>query len=150
MKVAVTSQNFRTVTSHAGKARRFIVFDCQDGLDPFETERFDLPKDMSLSAYKGNDHPVFGADVVLSTSFGMGFVKRLQKHGVTASLVTAEAPLDAIMEYKTQGQKLPTEPSEGDIKKANGEHKKGSGCGCGHKKASPVQLLKRIMKSKKT
>ena len=27
MKIAVSSQNFRTVTAHAGKARRFIVFD---------------------------------------------------------------------------------------------------------------------------
>ena len=27
MRIAVTSQNFRTVTGHAGKARRFLVFD---------------------------------------------------------------------------------------------------------------------------
>ena len=27
MRIAVASQNFRTVTGHAGKSRRFLVFD---------------------------------------------------------------------------------------------------------------------------
>lgn len=39
MKIAVTSQNFRTVTAHAGKTRRFLVFDIPSGDSPREVER---------------------------------------------------------------------------------------------------------------
>ena len=41
MKIAVSSQNFRTVTAHAGKARRFIVFDLATPCTPREVERLD-------------------------------------------------------------------------------------------------------------
>ncbi|MEW8693532.1 MAG: nitrogen fixation protein, partial [Candidatus Thiodiazotropha endolucinida] len=27
MKIAVTSQNFRTITQHAGKTRRFLIYE---------------------------------------------------------------------------------------------------------------------------
>ena len=27
MKIGITSQNFRTITGHAGKTRRFLVFE---------------------------------------------------------------------------------------------------------------------------
>ena len=41
MKVAVTSQNFRTVTGHAGMARRFIVFDASAESGVAEVTRLD-------------------------------------------------------------------------------------------------------------
>ncbi|HAF55643.1 MAG TPA: nitrogen fixation protein, partial [Thauera sp.] len=44
MRIAITSQNFRTVTAHAGKARRFLVFDLSCPCLPREIERLDLPK----------------------------------------------------------------------------------------------------------
>jgi predicted Fe-Mo cluster-binding NifX family protein len=31
MKIAVTSQDFRTVTGHAGRARNFLIYDAQPG-----------------------------------------------------------------------------------------------------------------------
>jgi len=39
MKVAVSSQNFRTVTAHAGKCRRFIVYELQPSGVPAEVAR---------------------------------------------------------------------------------------------------------------
>lgn len=34
MKIAVTSQNFKRLTEHAGKSRRFIVFDAATASAP--------------------------------------------------------------------------------------------------------------------
>ena len=31
MKIAVTSQNFRTITPHAGTTRRFLVYEAAEG-----------------------------------------------------------------------------------------------------------------------
>jgi hypothetical protein len=44
MRIAVSSQNFRTITGHAGKSRRFIVYHAKPGETPQELERLDLPK----------------------------------------------------------------------------------------------------------
>ena len=38
MKIAVTSQNFRTITGHAGKTRRFIIYGAQGTDAPVEIE----------------------------------------------------------------------------------------------------------------
>ena len=46
MNIAVTSQNFRTITGHAGKTRRFLVFTGTTEGEWLETDRLDLPKDM--------------------------------------------------------------------------------------------------------
>ena len=43
MRIGVTSQNFRTITAHAGRARRFMIFeDFPDGQIQ-ETGKLDLP-----------------------------------------------------------------------------------------------------------
>ena len=39
MRIAVTSQNLRTITGHAGKTRRFIVFEAEPGREPVEVDR---------------------------------------------------------------------------------------------------------------
>ncbi|HKJ77206.1 MAG TPA: nitrogen fixation protein, partial [Gammaproteobacteria bacterium] len=43
MEIAITSQNFRTVTGHAGKTRRFLVYEAGPGQEPVEVDRLDLP-----------------------------------------------------------------------------------------------------------
>ena len=78
MRIAVTSQNFRTITGHAGKTRRFLVFEAEPGGEPREVERLDLPKELSFHEYRGNEaHPVDGVAVIITTSAGAGFVHRV-------------------------------------------------------------------------
>lgn len=108
MKIAVTSQNYKTVTNHAGKARRYIIFETNENGSPQEVERLDLPKEMSFSMLKEGSHPIDGVDVVLSGSFGDGFARRMSKRGIIASLAQTQDPVEAIKEYLTHGQKLPT------------------------------------------
>jgi hypothetical protein len=59
MRIAVTSQNFKTITGHAGKTRRFLVYETVGVESPVEIERLDLPQEMSIHEYQGEDHPLF-------------------------------------------------------------------------------------------
>ncbi|SFN82242.1 Predicted Fe-Mo cluster-binding protein, NifX family [Cohaesibacter marisflavi] len=109
MKIAVSSQNFRTVTNHAGKARRFIIYTVGNDLQPVETDRLDLPKDMSMHEFadKSGPHPLDAADVILSASFGAGFARRMHARGLIASITEKTDPLEAVKEFMMNGQNLP-------------------------------------------
>lgn len=130
MKIAVTSQNFKTVTNHAGKARRFIVFDAQKGSEPVEVERLKLPKEQALHNCKeGEPHPIDIADVLISASFGAGFTRKMDKRGIAASLSDKEDPIDAVKQYLKEGARLP-EDGCGDASEHKHEHSDSHSCGC--------------------
>ncbi|MBK5920857.1 hypothetical protein CCR80_07400 [Rhodothalassium salexigens] len=137
MKVAVTSQNFRTVTGHAGKTRRFLMFEVgEDGaLAPLD--RIDLPKEMSLGAVKDQEaapHPIDAADVVLSGSFGAGFARRMARRGITASLSSETDPEAAVRAYLAHGPVLPADARDPGAPGHGHDHDHdhgGCNCGCG-------------------
>ena len=99
MKIAVSSQNFRTVTAHAGKARRFIVFDLATPCTPRDVERLDLPRELALHEYRGLDHPLFAMDAVITGGAGDGFVRRLGARGIEVVLTGETDPLQAVHDY---------------------------------------------------
>jgi predicted Fe-Mo cluster-binding NifX family protein len=107
MKIAVTSQNFRTVTGHAGKSRRFLVFELQPGAEPREVKRLDLPRELAFHDFNGEGpHPVDGSDVLITQSCGEGFTRRLAARGIRV-VVTAETdPVKAALAVVT-GAPLP-------------------------------------------
>ena len=83
MRIAVTSQNYRTVTGHAGKARRFIVFEA-DGQTPLrEIERLDLDINMAIHGYDHQAaHPLDSMQVLITGGAGEGFIRNLASRGV--------------------------------------------------------------------
>ena len=99
MKFAVASQNFRTVTGHAGKTRRFLIFEAETDSPPMEIERLDMPKEMALHNFHGDDHPLYTMDVVIVGSCGEGFVQHLTRYGVTVVTTEANDPLQAVKDY---------------------------------------------------
>ena len=100
MIIAVTSQNYRTVTPHAGKTRRFLVYEAAPDRVPTEVERLDLPKDMSLHEFYGDGpHPLYAVDVVVAGSFGEGFSRRMRKRGVVAVTTKETDPLQAVKHF---------------------------------------------------
>lgn len=121
MKIAVTSQNFRTVTGHAGKARRFLVYRAAAGSPAVETGRFDLPREMSIHEFAGGPHPLDGMDVLITGSAGQGFVRTLAQRGVQVVATAEMDPLQAIADYLA-GKLQPPAPHD------HGQHQ----CGCGH------------------
>ncbi len=112
MKIGVTSQNFRTITGHAGKTRRFLIFGQDDAGKPVELDRLDLPREMSLHEYHGEDHPVFALDVIITGSSGQGFIQRMAAHGVQV-IATSETDPSLAAGSVFSGEPLPpAEPHE--------------------------------------
>lgn len=97
MKIAVCSQNWLTVTNHAGKTRRFRVFDVRPGRPPRESGRIDLPEGMALHDWRDEGaHPLFDVGVVIAGSAGEGFIRRLAAHGVQVVTTSERDPLAAV------------------------------------------------------
>lgn len=111
MKIAVTSQNFRTITGHAGKTRRFLVYeDTPEGLK--ELPRLDLPKELAFHEFHGSGpHPVDGVDVLVTASCGEGFVRRLAARGIRVIATGESDPLTAVR-LVVAGQPLPAPAPE--------------------------------------
>ena len=99
MKIAVTSQNFRTVTSHAGKSRRFLVFDISCPCTPREIERLDLPKEMSFHEFRGDRHPIDGISALITGGAGEGFRRRMTQRGIELVVTGEPDPLQAVADY---------------------------------------------------
>lgn len=112
MRIAVTSQNFRTITGHAGKSRRFLVFEAAAGAAPREVERLDLPKEMSFHAFHGEGtHPVDGVDAVITGSCGAGFARRLLGRGIRVAVTEMQDPLAAVRAY-AEGRLAAVDPEQ--------------------------------------
>jgi predicted Fe-Mo cluster-binding NifX family protein len=108
MRIAVTSQDFRTVTGHAGRARRFLIFETRPGAEPAEVGRLDLPRAMAFKELHDQPHPVDAADVLMTQSAGPGFARRLSKRGVRLVLTSEKEPFLAVARFLEEpNQPLP-------------------------------------------
>jgi predicted Fe-Mo cluster-binding NifX family protein len=98
MRIAVTSQNFKSITGHAGKTRRFLVYELDNVGQMREIDRLDLPTAMSLHEYHGEDHPLFqlGLTALVTQGAGTGFVQRLARHGIQVHVTSESDPLHAV------------------------------------------------------
>ena len=123
MIIAVASQNFRTVTPHAGKTRRFILFEAGPGAQPSEIGRIDLPPGMAIHDVQGDaPHPLDRAGVVLAASAGAGFIRKMAERGIVAATTAASDPVEAVRRFIADG---PMPPAAAEP----------CGCGCGSEPA---------------
>ncbi|MCG5513081.1 NifB/NifX family molybdenum-iron cluster-binding protein [Ectothiorhodospira shaposhnikovii] len=113
MRIAVTSQNFRTITGHAGKCRRFLVFGPGAADAPEELQRLDLPMEMALHEHRGQSHPLFelGLTDLITQGAGPGFIRRLAAQGIRVHVTSATDPIAAVRSLLTK-EPLP-QPLEG-------------------------------------
>lgn len=149
MRVAVTSQNFRDVTGHAGHARGFLIFEVEPGSEPVEIERLTLPKELVIHEFRGGPHPIDGVTVLLSQGFGAGFAQHMAARGITAVRTEMTDPVEAVKHFlacQTAGLDLATEPScdcghdhehghgHGHDHAHGHDHEHGHDCGCADQK----------------
>lgn len=114
MKVAVTSQNFRTITPHAGKTRRFLVFEVGPDQVPREVNRIDLERQMTMHEFRGRGaHPLDQVDMLITGSAGAGFVQKLGARGVQVVVTGESDPQQAIADV-ISGQVKPPLPHSCD------------------------------------
>ena len=97
MRIAITSQNFRTVTGHAGRARRFIVFEALGRKSVREVERLDLDAGMTIHGYDHRAaHPLDSVQVLITGGAGEGFVQHMAARGVMVVATPESDPLRAV------------------------------------------------------
>ncbi len=123
MKIAVTSQNFHTVTPHAGRTRRFLVYESAAGGEPVEVGRLDLPKELSMHEFHADSpHPLDAVDVVIAGSFGEGFAAGMEARGIVVVATELTDPIEAVKEYLARQQKGVEAPAGASYSCGHGHH----------------------------
>lgn len=96
MKIAVASQNRKTVTGHAGRCRRFWIYDVVGGEARGRT-LLELPLEQSFHASHGADpHPLDHVNVLITGGLGLGLQQRLKQKGILAVATTETDPDRAV------------------------------------------------------
>lgn len=93
MKIAVASQNRRSVTGHAGKCRKFWLYAIEAGAVKGKT-LLELPREQSFHEHLGAEpHPLAGVQALITGGMGEGLARRLAGMGIEG-LVTPETDPD--------------------------------------------------------
>ena len=106
MKIGVTSQNFKTITAHAGRTRRFLIYEQDSNGEPVMVDKLDLPKEMSMHEFRGENHPVDVVDVLITGGCGNGVEQRKASRGIKV-IQTSEKSITAAVESCFKGLDLP-------------------------------------------
>jgi predicted Fe-Mo cluster-binding NifX family protein len=130
MKIAVTSQNRKTVTGHAGKCRKFWVYEVEDNV--VQGKKL-LELSLEQSFHESNQaapHPLDEVNVLISGGMGQGLQFRLKQKGIQA-LSTAETDPDQAIQRWLAGT-LDELPAETHDHSHEHEHDHGHGHGHAH------------------
>ena len=98
MKIAVTSQNRKTITGHAGKCRKFWIYEVE-GHQVKGKALLELPKEESFHESHGRPHPLDDADVLITGGMGPGMVSRMKARGTEGLITTETDPDRAVAAY---------------------------------------------------
>ncbi len=99
MQIAITSQNRRTITEHAGKCRKFWLYDID--ADRVAGKRLvELPIEQSFHAsHTGLPDALAGINVLITGGMGSNLFRRLIDLGVQPLLACEEDPDRAIADF---------------------------------------------------
>ena len=121
--VAVTSQNKKDITGHAGHCRVFYMYSIEND-EIIKKDLLELKKEEVLHEILHADKPVrselFDADIMLTGGIGGGAVQKLATHNVACYIVEEKDP-DVAIEKLIKGVLEAYAPVS---------HK--GGCNCGH------------------
>lgn len=99
MKIAVTSQNRKTITEHAGRCRKFWVFITENN-KVINRQLLELPKEQAFHESSPHDsHPLDNIDVLIAGSMGQGLVMRLERKGIKGLITKQSDPEQAVLLY---------------------------------------------------
>lgn len=125
MRIAVSSQNFRSVTGHAGRARRFLVYTTDEAQGISLVDKLDLPKELAIHDLDHRQpHPLYDMDVLITGGAGEGFKRRLAMQGVRVVATGETDPELAVKSFLTGTLKAPVAEHE------DHDHDDHGGCGC--------------------
>ena len=99
MKIAVTSQNRKSITEHAGRCRKFWVFIAENN-EIVDRELLELPKEQSFhESSPHGSHPLDDIDVLIAGGMGHGLVTRLARKGIKGLVTKESDPEKAVLLY---------------------------------------------------
>ena len=99
MKIAVTSQNRKTITEHAGKCRKFWVFTL-DNNEVINKELLELPKEQSFHESAHDQlHPLDDVSLLITGNMGQGLKQRLERKGINSIITQESDPEKAVLNY---------------------------------------------------
>ena len=100
MKIAIASQNQKTIFGHAGKASKYLVYSVDaETKEIIDKELLELKKEDILHNrfHESPDpfapHPIYDVDIVITGGAGPGFVNRLASQN-TKVIITSETDPD--------------------------------------------------------
>ena len=101
MKIAVASSDFQSVSGHAGRAKRWLVFTVDENGVVSAPERIELPGEQVIHYVEENDqpHPLDGIDAMVTLSAGDGFVKHMEKRGTLVAMTAEKDAAKAVADY---------------------------------------------------
>ncbi len=111
MIVGVSSQNFRTITGHAGKGRRFLIYRIGEDGSIEALEQLDLPKELAMHGFAGGEHPLDQLDVLITAGCGPGFISKMAARGVRV-IPTGESDPRRAVERLARNEPMPPPSSE--------------------------------------
>lgn len=101
MKIAVTSQNRKIITEHAGRCRNFWVFITENN-KIVERELLELPKEQSFhESSQHESHPLDNIDMLIAGGMGQGQgqMLRLERKGIKGLITKESDPEKAVLLY---------------------------------------------------
>lgn len=137
MKIAVTSQNRQEITGHAGRCRKFWVYEVIEAEDTKSgeikgRELVELSKEQSLHEHRGPEHPILDSIQVLITGgMGEGMRQRLTRLGIRG-IITPETDPDTAVRAFLDGSLIETPASS----HGHTDHHNDHGCGCSHQEVT--------------
>ncbi|MFN4326796.1 MAG: NifB/NifX family molybdenum-iron cluster-binding protein [Azonexus sp.] len=99
MHIAVTSQNRHSITGHAGKCRKFWVYDIEQGR-VMGKQLLELPLKATLhTQHDALPEALAGINVLISGGMGAGLYQRLMQQGILPVITVEEDPDQAITAF---------------------------------------------------
>jgi predicted Fe-Mo cluster-binding NifX family protein len=96
MQIAVTSQNRKTITEHAGKCRKFWIYDLEKGVVTGK-RLVEVSMEQSLHASSGLlAEPLAEINILITGSMGPGLHARLMQSGILPVITMEEDPDAAV------------------------------------------------------
>ena len=99
MKIAVTSQNRKNVTEHAGRCRKFWVFSVENN-KIVDKQLLEFPKEQAFHDSSPHaPHPLDHIDILIAGGMGQGLMTRLESRGIKCVVTKEENPETAVSLY---------------------------------------------------
>ena len=117
MKIAITCQNKRTVSGHAGKCSRFLIYELNENHEVTSKEMLELEKEKMLHFHFHGPtpeahHPLFDMDAIITGDMGPGFPIKMKSKGVVA-IMTSETEPEKVIERLKNGTLDSIKPAPG-------------------------------------